>query len=421
MNKSNLKCAAIAVAGCMAISAMPVYGANASQIQQKKSAIESQMYSNALQIQSMEKEKNQVLSLIQELDAKAAKAQAELESLAVQIEDKTKEIELTQQDLEKAREEERIQYEDMKKRIQYLYESGGASMVSVILQSENFAEVLSRTENFQQMTRYDRNKLKEYKEVCHTIEELEKSLNTEKNHLETYEAEAKQEKQNIETSIAKKQEEIRAFEASIGLAMLAQADLEGDLAVQNQMLQQIYAQANVNSGNSGKPAGSAGTSGHVSGGSSSGIQQKPTGNTTGNTATKPSGSANTGFVWPCPGAYGVTSNFGHRDQPTAGASTDHKGIDLGAAGGSSILAAMGGTVVNASYSESAGNYVTIDHGNGLQTVYMHASSLNVKPGQTVTAGQQIAAVGSTGYSTGNHLHFGVVSNGNYVNPMDYYK
>lgn len=122
---------------------------------------------------------------------------------------------------------------------------------------------------------------------------------------------------------------------------------------------------------------------------------------------------------PCPSSYGITSPFGYRNAPTQGASSYHQGVDFGASTGSPIVAAASGTVTVATYSESAGNYVTISHGNGLYTVYMHASALYVKAGQKVSAGEQIAAVGSTGYSTGPHLHFGVMQNGTYVDPMNY--
>ena len=87
--------------------------------------------------------------------------------------------------------------------------------------------------------------------------------------------------------------------------------------------------------------------------------------------------------------------------------------------GASIVAAASGRVTTAAYSSSAGNYIVISHGNSLSTVYMHCSALYVSAGQTVSAGQAIAAVGSTGYSTGNHLHFGVIKNGSYVNPTAY--
>lgn len=120
-----------------------------------------------------------------------------------------------------------------------------------------------------------------------------------------------------------------------------------------------------------------------------------------------------------PSSTRVTSDYGTRVSPMSGASSNHKGIDIGASAGADIIAAADGTVTAASYSSAAGNYVMIDHGGGLYTVYMHASSLLVSPGQTVSAGDVIAKVGSTGISTGSHLHFGVSLNGSYVSPWSY--
>ena len=96
-------------------------------------------------------------------------------------------------------------------------------------------------------------------------------------------------------------------------------------------------------------------------------------------------------------------------------------ITVAAPSGTPILAAYGGTVVGAAYNSSMGNYVMINHGDGLYTIYMHASALYVSQGQTVSKGEQIAAVGSTGRSTGPHLHFSVRVNGEYVNPWNYLK
>ena len=138
---------------------------------------------------------------------------------------------------------------------------------------------------------------------------------------------------------------------------------------------------------------------------------------TGSTTTTSTGSSS--LRWPCPASGRITSGYGNRKSPTAGASSNHKGIDISASTGSSIVAAAGGTVSIATYSYSAGNYVVVNHGNGLSTVYMHCSQLLVSAGDTVKAGQTIAKVGSTGYSTGSHLHFAVRKNGSYVNPSSY--
>jgi murein DD-endopeptidase MepM/ murein hydrolase activator NlpD len=97
----------------------------------------------------------------------------------------------------------------------------------------------------------------------------------------------------------------------------------------------------------------------------------------------------------------------------------HNGVDMAAPAGSPILAAYDGVVAAAAYSSSMGNYIYLNHGDGLVTIYMHASALYVSAGQTVSKGDKIAAVGTTGNSTGNHLHFGVRLNGSYVSPWNY--
>ena len=125
------------------------------------------------------------------------------------------------------------------------------------------------------------------------------------------------------------------------------------------------------------------------------------------------------FAWPCPGYQRISDEYGNRMHPILGIEKFHNGLDMAAPGGSPILAAYNGTVVAAAYSSSMGNYIMIDHGDNLFTIYMHASKLYVSSGQDVVKGQKIAAVGTTGRSTGNHLHFGVRLNGNYVNPRNY--
>ena len=127
----------------------------------------------------------------------------------------------------------------------------------------------------------------------------------------------------------------------------------------------------------------------------------------------------TGFTWPVPGYNQITSYFGSRTSPVAGASSNHRGIDIACDTGAAVVAAASGTVIVAAYNYAEGNYVCIDHGGGVVTVYMHNSSLAVSVGETVAAGQQIASAGSTGVSTGPHCHFGVRVNGAYVDPLGY--
>ena len=127
------------------------------------------------------------------------------------------------------------------------------------------------------------------------------------------------------------------------------------------------------------------------------------------------------MIWPLPSDRTVYTYFGYRVPPTAGASSYHKGLDIGGKEGANVVAVLSGTVVTATYSSSAGNYVVIDHGNGVQTRYLHNSKLLVSVGQKVTQGDVIALCGSTGISTSAHLHFSLVINGTYVDPYPYIK
>ena len=123
------------------------------------------------------------------------------------------------------------------------------------------------------------------------------------------------------------------------------------------------------------------------------------------------------MTWPAEGE--ITSPFGWRVHPIFGTQRLHTGIDIGADYGDAIRAADGGVVIHADWMGGYGNAVIIDHGNGISTLYAHNSQLLVDEGQTVAKGQTVARCGSTGYSTGPHLHFEVRQNGSPVNPLNY--
>ena len=123
------------------------------------------------------------------------------------------------------------------------------------------------------------------------------------------------------------------------------------------------------------------------------------------------------FRWPCSGS--ITSYFGYRNTGIRGASTYHQGIDIANSYGTAIYAADGGTVTYSGWQSGYGYLVIVDHGNGYQTYYGHNSSLIVSVGEHVYKGQQVARMGSTGISSGNHCHFGIKKNGTFVNPLNY--
>lgn len=125
------------------------------------------------------------------------------------------------------------------------------------------------------------------------------------------------------------------------------------------------------------------------------------------------------FKFPLASYTRVSDDYGMRMHPTLFVEQFHNGVDFASPKGTAIYAAYDGIVVAADYSSTMGNYVMIDHGGGLYTIYMHASKLYVKKDDVVARGNTIAAVGSTGRSTGNHLHFSVRLNGEYVSPWNY--
>ena len=127
------------------------------------------------------------------------------------------------------------------------------------------------------------------------------------------------------------------------------------------------------------------------------------------------------FTWPCPASTYITSSFGNRLHPILKSWIFHTGLDIGCSSGKDILAAASGKVIMSQVYGGYGNCVMIDHGGGIVTLYGHASKLCVSKGDVVKRGQVVAKVGSTGRSTGPHLHFEVRKNGEYVNPMKYFK
>ena len=125
------------------------------------------------------------------------------------------------------------------------------------------------------------------------------------------------------------------------------------------------------------------------------------------------------MIWPAPDSHTITSYFGWRVHPITGTNKYHSGVDIGASYGSSVLAADSGTVILAGWNGGYGNCIVISHGNGITTLYGHLSSIIVSSGQSVSQGQTIGYVGSTGNSTGPHLHWEVAVNGSQVNPLNY--
>ena len=332
--------------------------------------------------EELEKKKKDAEKEKQSLEKQLESIVSEMEGTKTKIEEKETEISAKEEELIQAKVDENDQYESMKKRIKYMYENGNTQFVEILCESKSIGEFLNNAEYITTISEYDRTMLVEFQAVVKDVEEQEAALQAEYDELETMQNDLITKQDSVTELMESKDAEIEQISSDLGDTKDKLSELQAAAAAAERKQQE------KNSGYSNNAGASV-----------------ITGNGT--------------FTHPCPGYTYISSEFGYREQPIAGASTNHKGMDFAAPAGTPIYAAASGTVTSASYSDNAGNMIVINHGNGLQTYYMHCNSMYVRAGQTVSKGQNIGAVGSTGNSSGPHLHFQVMQNGTPVNPRNY--
>ena len=346
-------------------------------------------------IAQLEALKNDTTAYVKSLDSSLAKISEELEQLSGQISSKEEEIRVTGEELEDARIVEAEQYEAMKLRIRYMYENGESSYWDMLFQSQSMSELLNKAEYISKISEYDRNQLDKYVAIKEDIEQKEIRLEQEKAELLTLQESTEAKHASVEQLLSEKEKELKNYESQIANAEAQASQYQAEIAAQEAQIAQMEAELKRQEEEARRKAEAQGQT----------YKTVSIGDIT--------------FTWPCPASSRITSYFGSREAPTEGASTNHKAVDIGASTGTDIIAAADGQVSIATYSASAGNYIMLNHGGGVTTVYMHCSKLLVSAGESVKKGQVIAKVGSTGYSTGPHLHFGVRVNGTYVDPLQY--
>ena len=375
---------------------IPAQAVTSESIKEKEREIEkakeqvSGLKSNLTDVEKLKKEleqsKNDLTTFVQQLDGQLADIQKKIEQYNTMITEKEQEIEETTQELEAAVAQQEEQYAAMKKRIQFMYERSDSFYMETLFGADSISGIVNRADYIEALSRYDREKLDEYVETRKYVELCKEELEAEKQVLDEAKEAVKQEEASVNSlidekeaqivsvsgDIANKEAAIKEYEEMIAQENAEIAALEKAVAEERARLEAENARARIYNGGM--------------------------------------------FTWPCPGYKRISDEYGNR---ILGVEKFHNGIDLAASTGTPILAAYDGDVVAADYSGSMGNYIMIDHGSGLYTIYMHCSALYVSKGQSVYKGQNIAAVGSTGRSTGPHLHFSVRLNGNYVSPWNY--
>lgn len=357
--------------------------------------IQSQYKANEDELLDMVSKKNVIDQEIALLNAQAENINAQISAYGQLIADK-------QEDLEKAQARLAELSEKNRERIRAMEEEGSLSYWEVLFEANSFSDLLDRLNMMQEIAASDQRRLDEMNAVAEEIAETQKSLSEEMIALEK----VRKEMEATEAELNKKREEADKILIELDAkGEEIQAMLDESEAMQDELMEEIadlkddYKEA--------KHKEWLATS-------------VPTPARPG-TDTTPSNQAPSSAGWVRPvKSYRLTSPFGMRIHPITGKETMHQGVDMAAPQGTPIYAAKDGKVTRTAYQAGgAGYYVSISHGGGFASIYMHMTHYIVKPGQYVKAGQVIGYVGSTGGSTGPHLHFGISYNGTYVNPLKY--
>ena len=398
--------------------------ADIDEAQRKKDELVAQRQASQEKIDKLKEQQASVLEQKAALDERNEYAKQQLALVQEQIGMYSEMITEKMKEVEAAKNREEEQLERYRTRVRAMEENGGYNILTLVFNAESFTALLTSLDDIGEIMESDRRLEDEYIAARQEHERVQAEYEEEKAGLEAKQTELEEEKVELEGLLAEADQLLKALEEDIEKAIreyeiaeaaraAAAAELSNLVAELNRQNQQI---ANANNNNNANAGGNAGSTGGNTGNTGS------SGNggliSAGSEGVQGTGS----LVWPVPCSHTVTSRFGPRTHPITGKYTNHNGMDIDGYGhdGYPIVACDAGVVVAAKWSDSYGNYVMIDHGNGMQTLYAHMSGMAVKYGDTVTQGQTIGYLGSTGWSTGTHCHLEVYVNGSRTDPEAYF-
>lgn len=374
-----------------------------AELKEKIDDVKDQYQQNENEIADIIARKNVIDQEVQLLSEQITNMNDQLSAYNLLIADKQDELDNAEGLYDQLNEENKV-------RVRTMEEEGELSYWEVLFKANSFSDLLDRLNMVEEIAASDNRRLKQLSDAADAVEVAQVDLQEEKAEMEETkkELDAAQEEMNAKRKEAEdllqellsKADDLEALEAEFQAMdeefLKEIATKEEEYSAAKQAEWEAYMATYV-------PPTTAGAGESI---------DKPASGGTGGTAV------GGGWVRPC--SYtSITSPFGNRVSPTTGASTYHQGVDLDTGTGWPVVAAKAGRVTVAGYGSAAGNYVKIDHGDGVSSIYMHLSNYCVSAGQMVSAGQQIGTTGATGVATGDHLHFGISVNGVYVNPCNY--
>lgn len=370
---------AVLLAFIFSIPFANVYAKNPSEIdklQKEQEKVNQQIKQTQSRMNQVKNEKKNVSKSIEDLDHKLNLAEDELSNVENLLSQLDNQIAVTTVDLERASSDASSQKELLKKRVRVMYENGNAGYMSVILDSTSFSDFISRVDFLKKIINFDMNLLNRMKDHRDLVADKKSQLESEQKEKEVLKNRISEKKEQVAKTKQEREETLKDLTKD-----LKELERQEDklLAQSNEFAKQIIALQSKNNYVGGQ------------------------------------------LEWPSPNYYKITSEYGYRTHPILKKTKLHTGIDIAVPSGTTIIAANSGTVIYSGYNGSYGNTVIIDHGGKISTLYAHNSKLLVKVGDKVERGTAITKSGSTGLSTGPHLHFEVRENGDHVDPMKYLK
>ncbi len=354
--------------------------ANSSGIQSQLNSTKSQLDSVKNQLKNNQSEQKNVLGEIANLDQNINVTETQIEETKASIENLERQIKISEENIEYMQKEYEKKYNLRKERMVTYYKNGSNSLWDILDETEDPTERMYMERIITKVLEYDDNLIQE-------IELQKKQIEQEKDRLEADKIACNELKASLEVKLA-------SLNDKVAVKTKYMSQLQDDAKLLEQSIDEITQKANELEAELRRIASSSSTSKYTGG----------------------------KMTWPLPGYYTITSPFGNRLHPTLGVYKLHTGVDIAGSGcnGKNVVAAADGKVITAGWLSGYGYTVMIDHGGGIVTLYGHSQKLLVSVGQQVKAGQAIMLVGTTGNSTGPHLHFEVRVDGKYVDPLNGY-